>query len=502
MRAMDNPFKIKIFFIQSDFLESKEFCHPIHFVPPMTLKYAESLLKQNSNYEIKVFDCSISSISINDLVSRTLNLKPEILIVSVPTFGYKKSWAFVRTIKNNNNQILTVGIGPDISLRKEAYLLGKDPFDVVFFGEAERSIASLAGSLKKFNSLEEIKKFYIGQEARNEIDICYDLDDLPFPRFSKDELKKYPLIYPLEIKKRVSCGYIISSRGCRHNCIFCTQNIRKSYDHKIRVRGGKNIVDEIQELQNKGINFIFFMDDNITSEKGHIVSICNEILERKVDIKWSASIRIDEADLSLLRIMKRAGCSLLLLSVESGSERIIKLLNKTKLPEVWLNKSREIFRVARDIHIATCALFIIGSPSETREEIDSSIRLARELKPDFIKVHFFTPYPGSPIYQQIKEKINEESLCTMHHYLPPVINLSCLDSKTLASMQAYFYRKFILRPNYIFQHLIKFSFFYLNNLSIFKLLTISLLKILLIGKKGSTQALDYSPVTSQKPLKQ
>jgi radical SAM superfamily enzyme YgiQ (UPF0313 family) len=200
------------------------------------------------------------------------------------------------------------------------------------------------------------------------------------------------------------------------------------------------------------------------------LSICQEIINRKLKIHWVASTRIDELDYVLLKMMKKAGCILLLLSVESGVERIIRKLNKTSDPAGWIKKVKFVFSAARELGIETCALFMVGNPDETEEDIGQSIDLAKRLNPAFIKVHFFTPYPGTAIYNRIKDSVSVEELDLMHHYLPPVVNLSAMDMHKLKTTQRYFYKKFFLRPEYIVQHLIKYSSFYLFNIKVFRTL--------------------------------
>ena len=132
--------------------------------------------------------------------------------------------------------------------------------------------------------------------------------------------------------------------------------------------------------------------------------------ERHLKIKWIAHARVDNITPSLLKLMKEAGCILLRFGIESGSRRIIDILKKRDSDIDWIETSRAVFKNSREEGISTAALFIIGSPSESQSEIESSLKLAKELEPDFIQVHFFTPYVGSAAYEQYKSRIEGESL--------------------------------------------------------------------------------------------
>lgn len=473
--------KEKIYFIRINFWERNKFRHPIHFVPPMTLKYAQSLLEKEDEYVIEIIDCCTERVPMNSLVDRVLEPSPRAVVVSVPSFGCDKAFSFVSMLKQNNNEILTIGVGHGVTLIPDMKNLSqKNPFDIVFYGEAEQEIAMVIRNLKRFITIGEIKKFLSKQGDFSNVIFSKKLDDLPYPRFTREELEKYSFIYPVALNKKVVCGYIISSRGCNYSCVFCTQAIRKSYTNTIRFRSADNVVNEIEKLAAVGVNLIFFIDDNFSASKAHIAGICKEIIKRGLNIKWVASVRIDEIDSSLLKIMKDANCVLLLLSVESGSERVLKLLNKTPAPEVWIDKTKHVFFQAGKLGIGTCALFMVGSPTETKADVERSIQLAKALNPDLIKIHFFTPYPGTKIYGQFKEKLPVEKTSLMHHYLLPVVNLSNMDMRTMRKMQVYFYKKVMLRPAYITNNFNKYKFFYWHNMTIFRLLFFSFFRILRI----------------------
>ena len=216
-----------------------------------------------------------------------------------------------------------------------------------------------------------------------------------------------------------------------------------------------------------GVNIISFDDDYFTMSSKHVEGICWEIKKRKLNIKWIAHARVDNISASLLQTMKEAGCILLRFGIESGSKRIIKIFEKTDASMDWIEKSKDAFRISKDVGIPTVALFIIGSPTESAEEVKESIKLAKDLAPDLIQVHYFTPYPGSASYKQFKSKLDKDNLLEMHHYKLPIVNLSNIEWKVLERLQLTFYREFLLRPEFFFQHLIKYIRFYFYNRYIF-----------------------------------
>ncbi|MFC2173539.1 B12-binding domain-containing radical SAM protein [Acidobacteriota bacterium] len=226
-----------------------------------------------------------------------------------------------------------------------------------------------------------------------------------------------------------------------------------------------------KHLKGLDVNVISFEDDDITAKKSHIRGICEEIRKRDLKMSWIAHARVDELEPALMAEMKKAGCILLRLGVEAGSERVLKLLKKNPKGLDWKKTCKSIFHEARRLGIATNGLIILGNPEETREEVENTIRLVLELDPDMIQVHFFTPYPGSPAYEDYKEQIEKDQISRMHHYNLPDINLSAISPEVLWKLRGKLYKKLLLRPSFILKHLYHYGPFYLTNPRVFKQLS-------------------------------
>jgi len=249
--------------------------------------------------------------------------------------------------------------------------------------------------------------------------------------------------------------------------------MRESYGKIIRRRSAGNIVDEMESLLKSGVNIFTFDDDNFTTSAEHVRAICEEIISRRLQLKWIAHARVDEVSPYLLKKMKEAGCVLLRFGIESGSERILKILDKTSSPSTWLKKSADAVQQAGDTGISTACLFIIGSPTETKEDIFRSIRFAINLSPDIIQVAYFTPFPGSMAHKLYRRELEGTPLSGIYHYNSPLVNLSGMGNDELKKIQVLFYKKFLMRPVFLIRHFLNYKAFYLSNpCSLFKLLSI------------------------------
>jgi len=168
-----------------------------------------------------------------------------------------------------------------------------------------------------------------------------------------------------------------------------------------RARSPKNVVDEVEELAlTYHVNAIEFLDDNFMLDRSRALNIAREIRSRGIDISFIASYRVNAVNHELLMGLKKAGLSTIFYGVESGSLRTLKLMNK----RITLSIAQDAVRIAKDRSISVPTSFIFGYPGETYEDMNATIRFAIRLDPDYAQSTILTPYPGTPIFQELKEK--------------------------------------------------------------------------------------------------
>lgn len=434
--------------------------HPRAIRPPFTLKYIQSLAGSRG-YSVELIDHAVNWLALREMINFLIRWQPDIVIISLTSLELDSIQEFINLLKFNCRDIIAVLTGQGADEKVLDYC---PDIDFVIKGEPEVEIPNLIDKINKNENIENLKKHY-RKELLNDYFIVEKLDDLPFPLYNRNELASYSFVYPLKIYKRLRWGHILSSRGCPNSCIFCSQVTRESYGRQIRLRSPQNIVNEIESLVSVGANIVSFDDDNFAAIEGHVRGVCAELLKREIKIKWICHARVDNLSEDLLILMKKAGCILLRCGVESGAERIIGILHKGE-SSCWSKKTRQVFLSARKIGIATNALFLIGNPSETVEEIEKTISLAKSLSPDVIQVAFFTPYPGSAIYEEYKNILFSVPLCRMYHYSAPLVNFSRVELRDLVRFQKLFYKKFLLNPGFIAKHILDYGIFYLFNLDV------------------------------------
>ena len=440
--------------------------HPRDVRVPFPLKYAISLLEEYTSCQTKLLDCMTDNMDLDELLEFSVAWRPDIVFLAPTTLENRLTLDYAGRLKKAIPVIIAV-IGQDATASPHYYINQGSVIDFVIRGEAEFSCLNLVEALNRGGDPCGVKGIFTKSQTNSEMVILDDLDRLPFPTYDDKEFKKYIFYYPLSLARKVMWGHILTSRGCPYDCIFCSQLIRESYGRKVRLRVAANVISEIRYLMGKGANIIAFDDDNFTTVRQHVIDICKEIKNQNLKIKWIAHARVDNCDEELLGVMKEAGCILLRFGVESGSNQIIKNLRKTIDVENWTTQVRKIFRLARQINLSTASLFLLANPYETTEDVEKSIALAKEIKPDILQISFFTPYAGSVAYEEFKDLINRDSPEVMYHYNVPSLNFSKIPGDKLKAYYSKFYKDVLFTPGYVVRHLSNYGLFYVYNRNVF-----------------------------------
>jgi radical SAM superfamily enzyme YgiQ (UPF0313 family) len=216
-----------------------------------------------------------------------------------------------------------------------------------------------------------------------------DFDALPSPAHHLIDLKKYNNV----LARQAHTASVQSSRGCPAACVFC--DIRKT---KFRARSPEHVVAELKKLHALGTRDFFFVDDTITIDKKRVLRICDLIQREKLDdIGFKVSARVDTVNPEVLAALKAAGCYRIHYGVETGTERLLKYLEKG----APIERVKRAFKWTREAGIETYAYMMIGIPTETREEMFSSVDFAIKLKTDYAQFSICTPYPKTELYYRL-----------------------------------------------------------------------------------------------------
>lgn len=417
------------------------------FFPPLGLMYLAAYAEMHTRHEIKIFDMQVEEATYDDLLNMLQKEKPDVVAVYVITFTLIDAIKIAQTVKSFNQRIKIVFGGPHPHIYPDETLnLGN--VDFVIMGEGEITFSELLDNLQDIEKIKNIKGLVFKEndkiiytEIRKFIE---DLDSLPFPARHLTPYKKYYSI----IAKKNPITTIFSSRGCPYQCTFCH---RPNMGKKFRYRSPLNVVEEIKHCVELGITEFIFYDDTFTINRQRVVDICSQLIEQKINITFDIRARVNTIDEGLLILLKKAGCHRIHYGVESANPEILETLKKG----ITLEQVEYAFKTSKKHGIETLAYFMIGSPSETKDQILKTIRYASELNPDYCHFSITTPYPGTPLYSMMQEKgIAKEDYWKKFaqnptaSFVPPVWEENFTRDELIDLLETA-YKSFYLRPFYI-----------------------------------------------------
>ena len=348
------------------------------------LGYISSYLKKYSNHETSLID--LRDLKGWDHYERELNKQaPDVVGIYCNTVNFENSLKSAEISKKLGRKVVMGG--PHATLDPES-LLKTDFVDTVIVGEGEASFLILMDDFSSGNTPDRIIQ---GEK----ID---DLDSLPFPDrdlYNMDKILGGPGIFPYPSRY---VG-ILASRGCYYNCAFCQPLERKIFGRKVRTRSVANIIAEVKEVIRKyNADFIMFECDTLTTKKSWALELCRAM--EAVPIAWGAQSRADTIDDELAAAMHKAGCMVLFIGFESGSQRILNLLRKGITPQ----QSIEAGRICRRHNILIFANYMLGIPTETAQELEMTYRMIKAIRPELHSPAYFSPIPGSHLFEFCKDK--------------------------------------------------------------------------------------------------
>ena len=317
-------------------------------------------------------------------------------------------------------------------------------------GEGEETIVELTDYLNKNNqNIDDIKGIVYRDSNNGKLKttekrpLIKDLDSIPFPARHLVPFTDYGATQD-------QTGGIITSRGCVYNCNYCSSSLIMG--KKFRSRSPNNVVDEIEELIDKyHINDIGFMDDTFMLNKSRASEIADEIKARDLDISFVASSRVDRVDKDLLENLKSSGLKTIYYGVESGSQRILDLMKKG----ITIKNVEDAVKVAKDVNLDVLTSFILGYPGETEADMNKTIDFSTKLDSDYCQYSILTPFPGTPIYDDlIKKDLIDNDEWNKYTVLKPILKYSeiGLSKKMVERKLSTAYLKFYTRPKYLLKH--------------------------------------------------
>ena len=379
------------------------------YVPPPygIIQLAAYLEKHVENVQLEVLDCNAEKVDWARMEKRIASAHPDVVCSSSLTTC--NTYAVVKTLETAKKiapNALTVTGGQHFTATAKESLEAYPEIDVIVSGEGEQTLAELVECFSEKKPFSEIKGIVFRQNNKIVSNpprpLIENLEDLPFPGYHlvKDLMGKYH--FSVMAGEKAPYALIEGSRGCPHECTFCTQ--WRHWQACWRVKSAKRIADEMKYCNETfGSKFIWLTDDNF-GWGNRPREIAEEIIKRELtsDATWFVQARCDDIirNREILPNLHKSGLNWVLLGVESSRSSTLEEFKKGITPQ----DAKTAVKLLQSNGIFAHAMFIIGQRKDTHESIKQLRDFANELDPDLVMFGILTPFPGTDVYEEANQK--------------------------------------------------------------------------------------------------
>ena len=302
----------------------------------------------------------------------------------------KSAINIAKLIKEINSNIKVVVGGPHATLLSNETLSIKE-FDYLIRGEGEYTMLELISN-KKLNEIDGLSYKIDGVIYHNkDRELNTELDKLTYPN---PELQLIPI---KDLKNNF--GIIATSRGCNRRCVFCSSP--RLWKRKVRFRSISNVIGEILYRKNRyNVTKFYFSDDSFNANIFRGKSLCKSIISNHLNIEYFCEANIKPFDVELAHLLKESGCIRVKLGMESGNDRILKLMKK----DITSNDILKTCNLLKKYRIPMTLYIMIGMISETIEEIEDTYNLVKSINPDYVSLSIATPQIGSELGEMAEKE--------------------------------------------------------------------------------------------------
>ncbi|MBC7814970.1 MAG: radical SAM protein [Burkholderiales bacterium] len=379
--------------------------------PPLGTLYVASIMRERG-YQVALFDAMLSA-GTEEWAASVRQNQPRYAVLFEDNFNYLSKMSLLRMREAAFRMItaakaqgcIVIACGSDMTDHAESYL--EHGADYVLLGEGDMTLPELIDHLEGRNtlSLPDIRGIAYREDSGSVTKtlprpVVTDLDAIPFPAWDLVDRDKYAAIW------REHHGYysmnLVTTRGCPFHCNWCAKPI---WGQRYNVRSPQNVVDEMRWLkQTFNPDHIWFMDDIMGIRDRWIEEFADLLKAHDLHIPFKSLNRVD----LLLRgrtipALAEAGCQIVWVGAESGSQKILDAMDKGTRVE-------QIYEATRQLHAhgVKVAFFLqFGYPGETREDIELTLKMVRDLMPDDIGISVSYPLPGTPFYERVRHELGE-----------------------------------------------------------------------------------------------
>ena len=365
--------------------------------PPLGLGYIAAYLKQQG-ISVEIIDCTF--LNQKEALRKIIDSNPRIIGIQSMYSMREKALELAHLLREHCELLVAGGALPTIE--PERFL---EDFDVVVVGEGEETMLELVRQFMNGGDFSLVKGVVYHDKDSGETrrtatrGLNEDLNYFPNPSRELFDNKSYKEYYSKKFGYTTTA--VMTSRGCPFSCDFCSQPI---FGKVFRARDASKVVDEIEEAVSLGYSRIWFADDCFTLDHNRLVSICDEIIKRRLKVGWECLSRVDTLDTETIDKMKQAGCLRMFFGIESGNNEILAIMKK----QITTKQAYEAIQLCKKKGIKAGAFFILGYPGENGKTILDTVRFASSLPLDYLSFTLPYPIPGTSLFERLTSQLVSE----------------------------------------------------------------------------------------------
>ena len=388
-----------------------------------------------------------------DIIAKNIQVETTLFVLNTSTPSIMSDVAFAAKIKAAypKSFILLVGTHPT-ACPKET--LGYSAsVDAVGIGEYDEIVRQLADALQNGTPIQEVKGLYINTKkgiiSTGRMPAITNMDDMPFAaEFIKKHLCERDYFFAAATYPSIQ---IFTGRGCPCHCNFCVYP-QTMHGHVFRARTAENVVQEFQFIADNfpDVHEVVIEDDTFTVNKQRVKDICTLLIQRGLNkrLKWLCNARVN-LDYETMKVMKKAGCRLIIPGIESGCQQILDNIKKGTKVEQFYSYVANAKKAGLLIH----ACYMVGNKGETKETMQTTLQLALKLNTDTAQFFPLIPYPGTEAYTWARTngyiETDYSKYCLEDGTHNTVLNLPGLSAEEMVEFCNMARKKYYLRPSYI-----------------------------------------------------
>jgi len=421
--------------------------------PPLGILYVASALEKEG-VEVSVLEQAAKDLSIKATVDWVKKEEPDVLGFSTLSSSGRTAAIVAEEVKKENPNITIVFGNYHATFNAERILKTYPWVDLIVRGEGEHASLELVKCLREKGNFENVQGLTYRKKGQivstPDRPLIKDLDALPFPNRDLLDVEYHSNVAGANVAPR-KFSTILSSRGCVYRCRFC--GCRKFARSRWRPRSVENVMEELRLLVSEGYRQFLFVDDSFATNPKRVVKLCHEIRREKMDIEWICEMRVDHTSYDLLREIVKAGCIMVYYGIESANQRILDYFNKQATPTQAETAVETARKAGVDVIVGS---FIVGAPTETKEEIRNTLMFAQRLSLDVPQFNILGVFPGTDLWDELlmrgvldADKYWENGV-GVAEFCPDTVPL-----ETIKQMIHDYSHNFFYRPSFVFREIMR-----------------------------------------------